>query len=53
MDLELTGLFFIVVGKREILLIDLPSFIDISMQINFRSLDRGVTKIFLHNPEIL
>ena len=50
---QLTILFLIVVGKREILLINLPSFIDIGMEVNFRSLYRSVAKIFLYNPEIL
>ena len=49
---RLIALFLIIVGKREKLLINLPSFIDIGMQVNFRSLDRGVAKIFLYNPEI-
>jgi len=53
---EVSGIitsFLIVVGKREKLLINLPSFINIGMQVNFRCLDRGVAKIFLYNPEIL
>ena len=48
----ITGLFFIIIGKREILLIYLPSLIDVSMEVNFCCLDRSVAKIFLHNPEI-
>jgi len=48
------GLYFLICpGQREILLIDLTSFIDIGMQINFRGLDRGMAEIFLHNPQIL
>ena len=50
---QLIPLFLIVVGKREKLLINLSSFINIGMEVNFRSLYGSVAKIFLYNPEIL
>ncbi len=50
---QLIALFLIVVGKREKLLINLSSFINIGMEVNFRSLYGSVAKIFLYNPEIL
>jgi hypothetical protein len=39
--------------EGEILLVDLASLIDVGMQVNLRCLDRGMTKVFLHDPEIL
>ncbi len=43
---------FIILRKREILLIDLPPFIDVGMQVNFRGLYRGMSKVFLHNSQV-
>ena len=45
-------LYFLIIRKREILLVYLPAFINIRMEINFRGFYRGMPKIFLHNPEI-
>lgn len=39
--------------EREILLVDLSSLVDISMQVNLGGLDRCMTEVFLNNPEIL
>lgn len=45
-------LLFISIGKREILLVYLPAFINIRMQVYFRGFYRSVPEVFLHNPEI-
>jgi len=48
------GLYFLISpGQREILLVDLTSFINIGMQVNFRGLDRGMAEVFLYNPQVL
>lgn len=39
--------------EGEILLVDLTPLVDISMQVYLRGLDRGMTEVFLYNPEIL
>jgi hypothetical protein len=48
-----TGLCLLVgSGEREILLVDLPPFIDIGMKVNLRGLDRGMTEVFLDNSQV-
>jgi len=39
--------------KGEELLVDLPSLVDIGMQVYLRGLDGGMTEVFLYYPEIL
>ena len=39
--------------EGEILLVDLASLIDVGMQVNLGGLDRRMTKVLLHDPEIL
>jgi hypothetical protein len=48
----LAVLVLIIVRKREKLLINLSSFVNIGMEVNFCCFYGGMAKIFLDNPEI-
>jgi len=50
--IDTIDLSFLIVRKREKLLINLPSFVDISMQINFGSFNGCMSKIFLYYFEV-
>ena len=53
-ELQKKGLCFLISPRKgEILLVDLPPLVNIRVQVYLRGLDRGMTEIFLYNPEIL
>ncbi|AGB03484.1 hypothetical protein Metfor_2490 [Methanoregula formicica SMSP] len=44
---------FVRPGEREVLLIDLPAFFDIGVQVDLRCLDGRMAEVLLDHPEVL